>query len=479
MAAPPVLVFESLEEEVRFLRGLVSVQRLADDVLEDCLERRLGLVAGIDVFLAQCAQMIHARGAFVQILGNHGPVVTRVWGHEVVRVSHWAGKEGAMEVGSQRTIFVSPLSLGRIALGTIGFLLPGTFGEGGQHVLALVQTIAEVLDSAVLAFVALADGSAPLERLDALSQAGEFGPRTRVGKYELLHPLGTGGMAQVMVARSLDPGGVSRLVAFKRILPQLARNESIVKQFFDEARVGMLLNHPNLVTVYEFGNIAGALYIAMELIDGVDFDLLIYASLGPLSSAAISGVMCQALEGLHAAHEARADDGTPMGLVHRDMSPHNIMCGFDGRVKLLDFGVAKSHTQTTVTLPGVVKGKPLYMSPEQATAEPLDRRSDVFSMGLILYEALVGRRAFDRQNDTASMVSIVNDALPRPAEVTPLVWAVIERALHKRPEQRFSTAKEMREALSAAVPPMSAQSLSDLMTRTFPDRAQRLRPWGD
>ncbi|MFO0594726.1 MAG: serine/threonine-protein kinase [Myxococcaceae bacterium] len=482
MAAPVTgahaqLKFDSLDEEVRFLRGLVSVQRLADEVLEDCIDRQLGLSAAIDVFLSQCARMIHARGAFVQLLGGSGPVLTRVWGNEYFDVTTWANYRGAVPLGDQRTVFVSELTLGRTVLGSIGFLLPGTFDGGGKHVLALVEAVAEILDSAVLSFIALSDGSSAGERLDSLSEAGEFAPRARIGKYELLHPLGTGGMAQVMVARTVNPGGVSRLVALKRILPRLATDEVIVEQFLDEAKLGMKLNHPNLVTFYDFGNAAGSYYLTMELIRGVDLDHVIYWRHGPLSPDLVTAVLCQALEGLHSAHETKGDDGLPLGLVHRDLSPHNLMCGFDGRVKVLDFGVAKMRDQRTVTLPGIVKGKPLYMSPEQATAERIDRRSDIFSMGLIMYEALLARRAFDQKDDTRTMESIVNDPLPRPAGLPNHLWEVMEKALQKEPADRFRNALEMAQALREVAKPMKDHELGALLASRFPRRVSEVQAW--
>lgn len=477
MAPAAQLRFDSVDDELRFLRGLVAVQRLADEVLEDCIERELGLSAAIDVFLAQCARMIHARGAFVQVLGANGPVLTRVWGNEYFDVSAWAAYRGAVPTGDQRTVFVAPLDLGRTQLGSIGFLLPGSFGDGGQHVLALVEAVAEILDSAVLSFIALADGQGPLDRLESLAESGDLAGRARIGKYEVLHPLGTGGMAQVMVARTVNPGGVSRLVALKRILPRLADDAVIVAQFLDEAKLGMRLNHPNLVTFYDFGSAAGTYFLAMELVRGVDLDHVIYWRHGPLQPALVSGLLCQALEGLHAAHELRADDGGSLGLVHRDLSPHNLMCGFDGRVKVLDFGVAKMRDQRTVTLPGIVKGKPLYMSPEQATAERIDRRSDLFSMGLILYEALLARRAFDSKDDTKTMEAIVNEPLLRPAGLPTPLWEVLDRALQKEPEKRFRNALEMAQALREAVPPMKEREVGQLLTSRFPRRVSEVQSW--
>ncbi|MFZ5472248.1 MAG: serine/threonine-protein kinase, partial [Myxococcota bacterium] len=425
--------FSSLEEEVRFLRVLLRVQRLADDILEDCLVRRLGLAAGLDVFLTQCGRMIHATGGFVVVKGTQAPVLTRVCEMPGVDCEQYFHREGAVVLDERHTLFISQLALGKVNLGALGFILPGRFEDGGKLVMRLVEAMGEMLDSALLSFLALAQGHSPLERLDELNAQTSFRPQSSIGKYELLSPLGTGGMAQVMVARTLGPSGVGRLVALKRILPHLAADPAMVDQFLEEARIGLRLAHPNLVTFYDFGQTSGGYYIAMELVRGVDFDHIIYEPPGWLPPPLAVGVVVQALAGLHAAHEARGEDGAPLLLVHRDLSPHNVMVGFDGRVKLLDFGVAKVRNQKTLTLPGLVKGKPLYMSPEQAAGERVDRRSDLFSMGLILYEALVGQRAFERDDDTRTMEAIVNDPLPRPERIAASLWAVLSRALAKHP----------------------------------------------
>lgn len=472
-----MLTFDSLDEEVQFLRGLVAVQRLADEVLEDCIERSLGLAAAADVYLTQCARMIHARGAFVQVVGADGPVLTRVWGNEYLDVTQWAQLGRAQALVNGKTVFVAQLTLGSLRLGAIGFVLEGHFSDAGAQVSELVKTIAEMFDSALLSFMALTDGQTVLDRLSELGLSSDFEPHARIGKYELISPLGTGGMAQVMVARTVNPAGVSRLVALKRILPKLAEDEAIVHQFLDEAKLGMRLNHPNLVTLFDFGHAGGSYFLAMELIRGVDFDHLISWPYGPLAPNLISAIVSQALEGLHAAHELRGDDGLPLGLVHRDLSPHNIMVGFDGRVKILDFGVAKMRDQRTVTLAGVVKGKPLYMSPEQATAERVDRRSDLFSMGLILYEAAVGSRAFERPDDTQSMEAIVNDALVKPPKVHPGLWSVIACALKKAPDQRYRTAREMAEALREAVVPMKDHEVGTLVSARFARRVSEVAHW--
>ncbi len=475
--------FESDADEIRFLRGLVAVQRLADEILEDCLERRLGLSAALDVFLSMTCRLIHAVGGFAQVRGTRGPVLTRVHGEKVAGLDRHADAAGPVAVGPRQMLFVTQLTLGSTRVGTLGFLLPGTFPDGGKQVAALVDAAGEMLDSAVLGFCALSRDTPVLARLDELSEEAAFLPKSRLGHYELLAPLGAGGMAQVLVARTLGPSGVSRLVALKRILPQLASDPALVEQFLDEARIGLRLSHPNVVTVYDFGQaVGGAYFIAMELLRGVDFDRVIYSypadAPAGVDAALASAVVAQALAGLHAAHEAKAEDGTALGLVHRDLSPHNLMVGFDGRVKLLDFGVAKLRDQRTLTLPGIVKGKPLYMSPEQAVGDRLDRRSDLFAMGLILFEALTGARPFERDDGTQTMQAIVDAPLPvRPAGISRPVWDVISRALAKAPEGRYATAAEMGEALRRTGPLATDAELGALLVKRFPAVRDEYRLW--
>ncbi len=472
------LTFASLEEEVRFLRGVRQVQRMADEILEDCLARQLGLAAALDVFLTQCARMIHARGAFVDLRGNTESVLFKKWGELPADIARYAHHQGGVSLGEARTLFVAPLTLSSTPMGSLGFVLPGQFQDGGLQVLELVKAIAEQLDSAVLAFLALSDGHTPLQKLDELSHTTAFRPKARLGKYELLHALGSGGMAQVLVARTLGPEGLGRLVALKRILPSLRDDATMVGLFLDEAKLGLKLQHENLVTVYDFGQApSGDYFIAMELLRGVDLDQLLAQPPRMLKPEMASAILLQVLEGLHCAHELKDDDGKGLSLVHRDVSPHNVMLGFDGRVKVLDFGVAKVRKQRTVTLPGTVKGKPLYMSPEQATAERIDRRSDLFSVGLILYEAVMGFRAFEKDNDTQSMLAIVNTPLTRPPGMPDEVWGIVRVALAKDPSARFQTAHDFAQALREAVPPASEQALAKLLHARFPGQTTQLESW--
>jgi serine/threonine-protein kinase len=466
--------FPSLEAEVAFLRGLRAVHRMADDILEDCLERGLDLDTGLDVFLTQCARLVHSRSGFVSLRGTRGPVLTRVLGDVGVDVFEAARWSGPKPLKDGRTLFCTQLSLGRLNLGGLGLVLEGRFEDGGATVMALVDAIGEQLDSAVLAFLALTNGRGALERLDELDVDGTPVPRGRIGRYEVVTPLGTGGMAQVLVARARGPEGLGRLVALKRILPHLTAEPAIVEQFLDEARIGLRLSHPNLVHVYDFGEAQGAYYIAMELVRGVDFDRLLRGVRGPLAPSLVVAVVTQALRGLHAAHLLKGEDGAPLNLVHRDLSPHNLMVGFDGRVKVLDFGVAKVRAQRTVTLPGIVKGKPLYMSPEQARGQRLDARSDLFAMGLILYQALTGLRAFERPDEVSTMQAICDVHLTRPSVIAPSLWELLAQALAKAPAGRFSNAQEMADRLEEACPPARDSEVAKLAARHFPDRLREL-----
>jgi eukaryotic-like serine/threonine-protein kinase len=471
--------FSRPEEELQFLRGLTSLGRMADQVLEDCLLRGLGLSAAVDTFLTQCVRMIHAQSAFVHIRGTQRTVLTRSVGERTYELDHWTAQNSTTKLDGGRTLFLAPLSLGTLNFGTVGFVLSGAFENNLEQVEVLVEALAEHLDSAVLGFLALHGGRSAAQRLDELDSVNALEASTQFSRYRLLTSLGAGGMAQVMLARTDGPEGISRLVALKRILPHLSEDKDIVRQFLDEAKLAMRLSHPNLVTTHDFGTFAGTYFLVMELIVGADFDHLIYSPRGALPAPLISCVMSQALDGLEAAHNSTSETGQPLNLVHRDLSPHNIMVGFDGRTKVLDFGVAKNRAQRTVTLPGIVKGKPLYMSPEQACAEPLDRRSDVFAMGLILFEAMTQRRAFDRQNNTKTMEAIVNDVLERPAAVDARLWAIAEQALQKLPAHRFQSAAEMSRALTAALKPCSLVALGAEAAARAPERVTSAARWAE
>ncbi|WP_428269420.1 serine/threonine-protein kinase [Haliangium sp.] len=250
------------------------------------------------------------------------------------------------------------------------------------------------------------------------------------GKYRLLERLARGGMAEVFLARQQGPQGFDRRVAIKRILPHLAGSEDFLRMFLEEARLAASLSHPNVVHIYELGKAADDYYIAMEYIDGVHAGALIErGAREQLPAALVARIGADACAGLNYVHNAVDSAGQPLHLVHRDISPPNLMISYDGVVKLMDFGIAKAAGQVEQTKPGIVKGKFAYMSPEQTTGETLDGRSDVFSLALILWELLAGRVALPRTDPVEAMTMIRDGRIMPIREARPNVPPALEDVL--------------------------------------------------
>jgi serine/threonine protein kinase len=276
----------------------------------------------------------------------------------------------------------------------------------------------------------------------------------RIGEYHLEHRLGMGGMAEVYVARREGPHGFSKRVAVKRILPQLASDIRLVEMFCDEARIQAALSHPNLVQVFDFGEDAGQPYMVLEFVDGLSGAQLIARmaarrrgiDLGPAIY-----VVREVLEALAYVHAAVDESGRSLGIVHRDVAPSNILIGCMGEVKLGDFGIVRSAAIDARTVPGELKGKVGYVSPEQALGLPVDPRSDLFSVGVVLAELLIGGPLFAGQNELEVLESLHRGDLGRLDAAAPAVpddvCGVLERALARWPEQRFQTAAEFGHAL--------------------------------
>jgi serine/threonine-protein kinase len=275
----------------------------------------------------------------------------------------------------------------------------------------------------------------------------------RCGSYLLGRRIGAGGMATVFAARQQGPRGVGRLVAVKVMSAALGGHPKFQKMFLREASIATRLEHPNVVRVYEVGENDGDAFLAMELVHGVSLSALQHASPDEVPLPIALRIVCDVARGVHAAHELRGLDGAPLGLVHQDVSPHNVMVGYDGSVKLLDFGVARigaldaSRTET-------VRGKPSYLAPEQINLGRLDRRVDVFSLGIILHELCVGSQLFRRETPAATFLAVLHDPIPDVralrAEVPEGIAQVVARALRRAPEERFETAEQMRSALADA-----------------------------
>ncbi len=282
------------------------------------------------------------------------------------------------------------------------------------------------------------------------------GAPLRVGRYEVISHLATGGMAQIYLARQSGLGSFERHVVLKTILRERASDQRFVTMFLDEARLAATLNHQNVAQVYEVDQADGAYFMAMEYVHGENARAILETTLRrgwtiPLELAVM--IVSGAAAGLHHAHERKGKQGQPLNIVHRDVSPANIMVGFDGSVKVLDFGIAKAEERATKTVGGTIKGKYGYMSPEQCKGKPIDRRSDIFALGICLYELTTLRRAFKGNDDFETMKRIVAGDVMLPSVAVPgyprELEAIVLTAMANDPGSRFQTAAEMIEALDA------------------------------
>jgi serine/threonine protein kinase len=311
----------------------------------------------------------------------------------------------------------------------------------------------------------------------------------RLGRYVVLKHLASGGMADVLLGRADGHSGFERHVVLKRIRADHAGDQRFIRMFLDEARVAANLHHQHVVQVHDVGETGGEYFIAMEYIHGEDVRTILSAALRarqhvPLGYAI--AIVSAAAAGLHYAHERRGPDKRPLGIVHRDISPSNILVGYDGSIKVVDFGIAKAEmrqeTKTTRSGSGRLKGKVAYMSPEQCKSGDIDRRSDVYSLGVVLYELCTTTKLFRGENDYLIMDQIVNGkvALPRVRrpELPNEISAIIMRAIAPDPERRFATADELRLALDhfAAKGGLTAStsSIAAYMRKQFGEKPE---PW--
>ncbi|MDP2272130.1 MAG: protein kinase [Archangium sp.] len=301
------------------------------------------------------------------------------------------------------------------------------------------------------------------------------------GRYQLLKKLATGGMAQIYLARQLGPEGFEKLLVVKRILPHLAENEEFITMFLDEARIAARLNHPNVVQIFDLGAQDDSFFIAMEFIHGEDVRRVWKHAdkVGkPIPVALICRIIIESCAGLDYAHKKLDGSGRALNIVHRDISPQNILVSFEGGVKIVDFGIAKAADQATVTKSGVLKGKYSYMSPEQAAGQPIDCRTDIFALGVVLYELLTGTRLFKRATDIQTLNAVTECKLAPPSQVNDRVPAdldaIVMKALAKDRTVRFSEARQLGAALeswlmSHAISASSA-ALAEFMRDIYAER---------
>jgi len=306
----------------------------------------------------------------------------------------------------------------------------------------------------------------PAARPDGL---GRSAGSVHLGRYELIEPLGVGGMAEVFKARTFGPGGFERHVVIKRIQRAHWADPDFLRMFIEEAKILGVLHHPNIVQVYEFGEDHGTLFLAMEYVEGPSLSRVLRAlsdsrrRMSPGIVAYVGREICRALDYVHTLPGA---DRRPLGIIHRDVTPSNVMLCSGGGVKLLDFGVAKSARSESLTRSGTVKGKPAYLAPEQLDGRKVDGRVDLFALGVVLHEMLSLEHLFAGDRDLVTLKNIREMPIPLPSsarsDVPPALEAVIMRALQRDPDQRYASAAEMARALDDVV--LSSQLRMDDVT---------------
>jgi TolA-binding protein len=303
-----------------------------------------------------------------------------------------------------------------------------------------------------------------------------FEPRP-FGKYLLLDKLAVGGMAELYLAKMIGIEGFEKLIALKKLLPHLTSEKELVDAFVDEAKLAAMLSHENIVHIYDFGRLQDSYYIAMEYLYGKDLWVVDNESKAKdclLSLDYILYLTSRICAGLEYAHNLKDFRGQPLNLIHRDVSPQNVFITYEGGVKIVDFGIAKAATQSTKTQVGMIKGKVAYMSPEQADGQPIDKRSDIFSTGILMYEMVTGKRMFE--GDTLQILAKVRAATFDPPErvtedLPNKVYAIIHKALSKDRDRRYASCSEMLGDLESCMSELdvhpTAQGLAKYMKALF------------
>lgn len=314
----------------------------------------------------------------------------------------------------------------------------------------------------------------------------QIGPVRRFGNYTLIKKLATGGMAEIWLARQRGLAGFQRFIVIKKILSHLSEQKTFKDMFLDEARTSAQLNHPNIVQIYDLGNEQGAYYIAMEFIAGENLAAIAWRGMKrgkPFPPPFAARVIADACKALHYAHHLKGANGQPLEIVHRDISPQNILVTYEGEVKVVDFGIAKAATKSEHTKTGMLKGKFSYMSPEQCLGAPVDMRSDVFALGILLYELCTGKRLFKHESELMILDMITKRSVVPPSSVapgiTPGLEDIILRALEKDTSVRFQTAQEMQIALEEYLRSEGHQSnnadIAAYMRELFADKIEEKR----
>jgi serine/threonine-protein kinase len=303
--------------------------------------------------------------------------------------------------------------------------------------------------------------------------ANSRAPVTIIGRYAMSSEIAAGGMATIHIGRLLGPVGFSRTVAIKRLHPQFVKDPEFVAMFLDEARLAARIRHPNVVSPIDVVAAKGELFLVMDYVPGESLGRLTRAarSFGTLVPLSITrSIFSGVLHGLHAAHEARNERGEQLGIVHRDVSPENLLVGVDGVARVLDFGIAKAAGRATTTREGQVKGKIAYMAPESLQQNDLNRKADIYSTAVVLWETLTGDRLFKADTDVQTMARVLTDEVVPPSHLTPWLSpeldAVVLTGLNRDPSKRFETARDMALALEATGPLATPTEVGEWVDRT-------------
>ena len=318
---------------------------------------------------------------------------------------------------------------------------------------------------------------------DAQPENGEA--TNSLGKYRLIAELGHGGMAEVFLAVSHGPAGFNKLLVIKKIRPQFAEDPEFLGMFLDEARLAARLSHPNVVQTNEVGDEHGRYFMAMEYLDGQPLNRVIHrlAKTSGLPLHMHLRILADVLAGLHHAHELLDFDGTHLGVVHRDVTPQNVFVTYDGMVKVVDFGIAKAQNSASETKAGVVKGKVAYMAPEQARGDRVDRRADVFSVGVLLWEAVTGTRLWKGMPELTIIQRLLSGEVPAPSAVKPDISleleAMIVRAMAPNRDDRYATAADLQADIEAYLEAQGdrgvRREMGKLLTTAFEAERARIK----
>lgn len=315
---------------------------------------------------------------------------------------------------------------------------------------------------------------------------------TKLDRFELIAELASGGMGTVFLARLGGAGGFQRLYAIKRLHEHLARHSEFIEMFLDEARLAARIHHPNVVPILEIGTTDAGHYLVMEYVEGDTAGHLFHAASQekkPIPPRVAVRIVLDVLAGLHAAHEGTDDEGRLLEVVHRDVSPHNILVSIDGVARITDFGIARAASRLAVTRTGQLKGKIAYMAPEQARSETIDRRADVFAMGICLWEMLAGRRLFKADAESETLNRLLYEPIPDVDRVNPAIPReladVCARALMRDLSKRYATAADFSDALETAARSLDllgshrevAACVADVLGTDLSERRADLRAW--